>query len=340
MNGTSGCCSTWTTAACPPWTKTATSCRCSSPRPRTVTPPSTCSPRVAGCRRPRSPPRTSPTKAGPRGRRPTCRRSALAGSSSPRPGTCRLQARRRTCWSSKSNPRPDSGPDTTRPRGSACGRCRTSICVAHACSTSAPAPACWPSPPYAWAQPRHSASTTTPMRSSRPRTRCAATGWRREAAVRMELRGLDDQALLPSDVVCANLTGALLRQQGARVQALLVPGGRAVLSGFTEDEARWVRDAFDACDVEATLRRRVLGRLRVATARGHVPGVAHHRQRGQRHLLGPHRHRRQRPRFPPGVASPPPLLQPSIRLRGRSPGTGLVRARARRRCLPPMPPAP
>ncbi|AMY11148.1 Ribosomal protein L11 methyltransferase [Luteitalea pratensis] len=72
------------------------------------------------------------------------------------------------------------------------------------------------------------------------------------AAVRMELRGLDDRALLASDVVCANLTGALLRQQGGRVQALLVPGGRAVLSGFTEDEARWVRDAFDACDVEAT----------------------------------------------------------------------------------------
>ena len=36
------------------------------------------------------------------------------------------------------------------------------------------------------------------------------------------------------------------------MQALLVPGGRAVLSGFTEDEARWVREAFDACDVEAT----------------------------------------------------------------------------------------
>jgi len=71
-------------------------------------------------------------------------------------------------------------------------------------------------------------------------------------AVRMELRGLDDPALRPADVVCANLTGALLRQQGAQVQALLAPGGRAVLSGFTEDEARWVRDAFDACDLEET----------------------------------------------------------------------------------------
>ncbi len=70
--------------------------------------------------------------------------------------------------------------------------------------------------------------------------------------VRMELRGLDDPALAPADVICANLTGALLRQRGARVQQLMVPAGRAVLSGFTEDEARWVRDAFDECDVEAT----------------------------------------------------------------------------------------
>ena len=68
----------------------------------------------------------------------------------------------------------------------------------------------------------------------------------------MELRGLDDPTLVAADVLCANLTGALLRQQGARVQALLVPGGRAVLSGFNEDEARWVRETFDACDVEAT----------------------------------------------------------------------------------------
>ncbi len=69
--------------------------------------------------------------------------------------------------------------------------------------------------------------------------------------VRLELRGLDDPALEPADVVCANLTGTLLRQQGARVQQLVAPGGCAVLSGFTEDEARWVREAFDACDLEA-----------------------------------------------------------------------------------------
>jgi len=71
-------------------------------------------------------------------------------------------------------------------------------------------------------------------------------------SVRVHLCGLDDPALQPADVVCANLTGALLRRQGARVQELVAAGGRAVLSGFTEDDARWVREAFDACDVEAT----------------------------------------------------------------------------------------
>lgn len=71
-------------------------------------------------------------------------------------------------------------------------------------------------------------------------------------AVRVELRGLDEVGLGVADVVCANLTGTLLRQQGGRVQELVAPGGRAILSGFTEDEARWVRDAFDDCDVEAT----------------------------------------------------------------------------------------
>jgi ribosomal protein L11 methyltransferase len=70
--------------------------------------------------------------------------------------------------------------------------------------------------------------------------------------VRVALRGLDDGDLQPAEVVCANLTGTLLRQQGGRVQRLIAADGRAVLSGFTEDEARWVREAFDACDVEAT----------------------------------------------------------------------------------------
>lgn len=74
-----------------------------------------------------------------------------------------------------------------------------------------------------------------------------------DGTVQLALRGFDDPGLDPADVVCANLTGALLRAQGARVQALIAPGGCAVLSGFTKDEARWVREAFDQCDVEAEL---------------------------------------------------------------------------------------
>lgn len=77
-------------------------------------------------------------------------------------------------------------------------------------------------------------------------------GFGGDGPVRIELRGLDDPTLVPADVVTANLTGALLRQQGARVQQLIAPGGRVVLSGFTEDEARWVRDAFPDCELEAT----------------------------------------------------------------------------------------
>jgi ribosomal protein L11 methyltransferase len=68
--------------------------------------------------------------------------------------------------------------------------------------------------------------------------------------VALRVTGLDDPALEPADLLFANLTGVLLRREGARVQRLITPGGRAILSGFTEDEARWVADAFDACDVE------------------------------------------------------------------------------------------
>ena len=265
MNGTSGCCSTWTTAACPHWTRTATSCRCSSLRPPTVTPPSTCWPPVAGCRRPphhRGRPRRRLGRAiagqpagdprWPHRRRPTLGRATPRGAAA-------------TCWSSKWSPRPDSGPDTTRPRGSACGRCRNSICVAHACWTSAPAPACSPSPPYAWVQPRHSASTTTPMRSSRPRTRCAATAARRPPS-RMELRGLDDPALLPcgrgvrEPHRCAAPPAGRARAGAAGAgrprRAQRLHRGRGPLG---PRRVRRLRRRGDA-------RRRVLGRLRVATA--------------------------------------------------------------------------
>lgn len=70
------------------------------------------------------------------------------------------------------------------------------------------------------------------------------------ARVTLRVTGLDDPTLDTADLLLANLTGVLLRREGARVQRLVASGGRAILSGFTEDEARWVADAFDACDVE------------------------------------------------------------------------------------------
>ena len=50
--------------------------------------------------------------------------------------------------------------------------------------------------------------------------------------------------LSPADVVCANITGALLRRLAAPLIALVNPGGALILSGFTDDERPLVADAF------------------------------------------------------------------------------------------------
>ena len=55
--------------------------------PSIAMPPSTCWPHAAGSHRRPSPPKTSPTRAGRRDRRPTWRRFASAASSSHHPGT-------------------------------------------------------------------------------------------------------------------------------------------------------------------------------------------------------------------------------------------------------------
>lgn len=77
----------------------------------------------------------------------------------------------------------------------------------------------------------------------------------RNGATTVTLRtvGLDHPDLAPTDLVFGNLTGVLLRREAGHVQALIRPGGHAILSGFTEDDAQWVQDAFDQCDVEARL---------------------------------------------------------------------------------------
>ena len=125
-------------------------------------------------------------------RRPDHRRAALGRADSGRAATI--------CWSSKSSRRPASAPDTTSPRGSACGRCRHSICEALACSTSARARACWP-----WRPSRLGAAEALGIDNDPDAIESAEDTLRRNGlepagAVRMELRGLDDPALVPADV--------------------------------------------------------------------------------------------------------------------------------------------
>jgi len=51
-------------------------------------------------------------------------------------------------------------------------------------------------------------------------------------------------ALPAADVVLGNLTGALLRKAAAALQAAIAPGGRLIVSGFTEEERLAVEHAF------------------------------------------------------------------------------------------------
>lgn len=78
---------------------------------------------------------------------------------------------------------------------------------------------------------------------------------RRNAALNVTLKstGLDDPSLSAARLVFANLTGVLLRREARRIQSLVTPGGWAILSGFSEDEAPWVLEAFDRCELEEQL---------------------------------------------------------------------------------------
>lgn len=73
------------------------------------------------------------------------------------------------------------------------------------------------------------------------------------ATVTLKTTGLEDETLAAAPLVFANLTGVMLRREAARIQARIEPQGRAILSGFTEDDETWVTPAFDQCDVEARL---------------------------------------------------------------------------------------
>ena len=63
---------------------------------------------------------------------------------------------------------------------------------------------------------------------------------------RVEMRrgNLLAEALPVADVVLGNLTGALLRRAAATLIAAVAPGGRLIVSGFTEDERLAIEHAF------------------------------------------------------------------------------------------------
>jgi len=57
----------------------------------------------------------------------------------------------------------------------------------------------------------------------------------------------------PVDLVLANLTGAMLRRDAGHLARRVAPGGRLIVSGFTDDERAGVEAALTAFAVEARL---------------------------------------------------------------------------------------
>jgi ribosomal protein L11 methylase PrmA len=55
----------------------------------------------------------------------------------------------------------------------------------------------------------------------------------------------------PFNVITANLTGALLRDAAQRLSELTAPGGRMILSGFTQDEEKNVLGAYSNAAVKS-----------------------------------------------------------------------------------------
>lgn len=64
--------------------------------------------------------------------------------------------------------------------------------------------------------------------------------------VRFETTDLRKAAIEPADVVCANLTGALLASVAPLLRRALKPGGTLIVSGLLEDEEETVRQALSA----------------------------------------------------------------------------------------------
>jgi ribosomal protein L11 methyltransferase len=75
-------------------------------------------------------------------------------------------------------------------------------------------------------------------------------------ATGVELRAADltDPSLEPAEVVVANLTGAALVRTASRLMSLTETGGVTIVSGFLEEEASAVRQAFgDAAAISETV---------------------------------------------------------------------------------------
>lgn len=71
-----------------------------------------------------------------------------------------------------------------------------------------------------------------------------------ESRIALEIADFRSAKIGQFDLVTANLTGALLIASADRLGSLAIPGGRLILSGLMEPEAREVLRAFKGCTLE------------------------------------------------------------------------------------------
>ena len=71
-----------------------------------------------------------------------------------------------------------------------------------------------------------------------------------ESRIALEIGDFRSAKIGQFDLVTANLTGALLIASADRLASLAIPGGRLILSGFMDHEARETLRAFEGCTLE------------------------------------------------------------------------------------------
>jgi len=72
-----------------------------------------------------------------------------------------------------------------------------------------------------------------------------------ESRIALEVADFRSAKIGQFDLVIANLTGGLLIASADRLESLAIPGGRLILSGFTDHEERGVLRAFGGCALES-----------------------------------------------------------------------------------------